>query len=313
MSARIAHVLVGSSLLPASDDVVRSALLVARAAGAKLHIVHAHTPMALAVVEAAPVLLADDQLAVEAMLAAQISRLGIATAELGSCGLALGPPHRVLIDRAAEVGADLLVVGAAETSPTLARYFGSTADRVVRKATRPVLVVRGKFTPSLARVLFPVDLSTLSADALRVGLAQVRAFGLAPGAVIEGLYVLDTLAGMMPRDPVPAVEVEAYARERLAAFLDRHAADFSRATGLRLVPRLVRAGAEQGILDCIQASGPDLVVLGTHGASGFERLLLGSIAGAVMRRATVSTLIVPPEAAAASAIAREAEERVPVG
>jgi universal stress protein E len=312
MSKRIAHVLVGSSLLPTSDDVVRSALLVARAAGAKLHLVHAHTPMALAVVEAAPVLLADDQLAVEAMLSAQVSRLGIASAELGSSGLALGPPHRVIIDRAAEIGADLIVVGAAETSPTLARYFGSTADRVVRKATRPVLVVRGKYAGSLAKVLFPVDLSTLSADALRAGLAQVRWLGLAPGALLEGLYVLDILAGSMPRDPVPAAEVEAYARERLASFLDRHCQEFTRATGLRVMPQLVRAEAEQGILDRIKEWNPDLVVLGTHGASGFERLLLGSIAGAVMRRALVSTLVVPPEAAAAESIAREAEARVTV-
>ena len=39
----------------------------------------------------------------------------------------------------------------------------------------------------------------------------------------------------------------------------------------------------------------DLIVLGTHGRSGFERLVLGSVAEQVLRKATAPILIVPPK------------------
>jgi nucleotide-binding universal stress UspA family protein len=42
---------------------------------------------------------------------------------------------------------------------------------------------------------------------------------------------------------------------------------------------------------------PDLLVLGTHGRGGFDRLVIGSVAADVVRRAPVSTLVVPPRAA----------------
>jgi hypothetical protein len=41
----------------------------------------------------------------------------------------------------------------------------------------------------------------------------------------------------------------------------------------------------------------DLVLLGTHGRSGFQRLLIGSVAESVMRHSHGSLLVVPPAAA----------------
>src|SRR5437763_4428308 len=88
----------------------------------------------------------------------------------------------------------MIVVGAAE-APRLARVFGSTADRVVRKASCPVLVVRGELPAPPRRVLFPVDLSPLSSEAFTLGLdwlAQIApaAAGAAP-IQVEALYVVN--------------------------------------------------------------------------------------------------------------------------
>jgi nucleotide-binding universal stress UspA family protein len=49
---------------------------------------------------------------------------------------------------------------------------------------------------------------------------------------------------------------------------------------------------------------PSLVVIGTHGRSGFERFLLGSVAGRVIRDSGANVLVVPP------AVAREQSEAV---
>jgi hypothetical protein len=53
----------------------------------------------------------------------------------------------------------------------------------------------------------------------------------------------------------------------------------------------------------------DLVILGAHGRSGFDRLLLGSIASGVLRKAPCSVLTVPPVASLDEAIAEAVLEQ----
>lgn len=49
----------------------------------------------------------------------------------------------------------------------------------------------------------------------------------------------------------------------------------------------------EGILNCSREFGADLIVLGTHSRSGFERLLMGSTAEHVVRHSEVPVLVVP--------------------
>lgn len=56
------------------------------------------------------------------------------------------------------------------------------------------------------------------------------------------------------------------------------------------------------ILDRSQAVHSDLIVMGTHGAGGFEHLLLGSVAEKVLRRARCPVLTVPPHTQSTSAL-----------
>ncbi len=76
--------------------------------------------------------------------------------------------------------------------------------------------------------------------------------------------------------------------------------------GWHISGRVRRAtAADREILGRCEEVAPDLVLLGTHGRSGFERLLVGSVAESVMRHAQSSVLIVPPEAAAGAAAQRQ--------
>ena len=54
------------------------------------------------------------------------------------------------------------------------------------------------------------------------------------------------------------------------------------------------------ILERAESSSADLIVLGTHGRSGFEHLVLGSVAEKVLRRARCPVLTVPPKVGTAS-------------
>ena len=82
-------------------------------------------------------------------------------------------------------------------------------------------------------------------------------------------------------------------REDLKRFLSLHAAD----SAFKVVPRTVSGYVEDEILLRIREWQPDLVVVGTHGRSGFERFLLGSVTARIVRDGGSNVLVVPPAAA----------------
>jgi nucleotide-binding universal stress UspA family protein len=294
MLKKIETVLIGTSLTEASDQVVRAGLKVARAANARVVLVHAYPPQILyggaPYVPELPAVVEAQKEGLRRKMEGQAHLLGIRPEERAGTVIEIGPAHQMLVETARKMGADLIVVGAAE-EPILARLLGSTADRLVRKATCPVLVVRRELPMPPARVLLPVDLSILSAEALREGLqvldllAGERGDGInRDGIDLEALYVITGL------DPEQA---EAKAREDLGRFLLQYAAG----SAFPVSPRTVSGYVEDEILLRIREWKPDLVILGTHGRNGFERFLLGSVATRIVHNGDANVLIVPPAAA----------------
>jgi len=87
--------------------------------------------------------------------------------------------------------------------------------------------------------------------------------------------------------------VEQLAGQVLERFVTLHAAGVP-----WKIETLVESGfVDSEILDRIEVWEPDLVLLGTHGRSGFERFLLGSFALTVIRQGASSVLVIPPRAA----------------
>jgi nucleotide-binding universal stress UspA family protein len=72
------------------------------------------------------------------------------------------------------------------------------------------------------------------------------------------------------------------------------------AAGLPIDVVVRSGGTVRLILECAEETGADLIVLGTHGAGGFEHLVLGSVTEKVMRKAACPVLTVPPRAQATS-------------
>ncbi|SDG17256.1 universal stress protein [Halorientalis regularis] len=74
--------------------------------------------------------------------------------------------------------------------------------------------------------------------------------------------------------------------------------DAAEAADVRTVEGMVAEGApHQAILDYIDANGIDLVVMGTHGRTGLDRLFLGSVTEKIVRAAPVAVLTVGSEPA----------------
>lgn len=87
-------------------------------------------------------------------------------------------------------------------------------------------------------------------------------------------------------------EPELEQREKeMRAFLDSYAAEF-RAAGFAVETALENGEARSTIIDSAAQWGADLIVIGSHGHKGLERLLLGSVAESVVRHATCSVLVI---------------------
>lgn len=284
-------VMAGTLLDEGNDPVVRSALAVARAAGARIHLVHA-LPSAPQLVGPETGLGEDFNLEMtawcEEQLRNQIARLGICEAELAGAEVVRGAPHRVLVDAAEKAGADLLVIGATGSGPLAAELLGSTADRVLRKACVPVLVVRGELPVPPRRVLAPVDLSPLSGDSLRCGLDLLGQLGKGAEIEVRAVYAVG-----VTEKPLRL------GTEELRRFALENRAD----APFELETAVLSGEARREILHEIEKNPVDLVMLGTHGRGGLDRLMLGSIASAVARKAPCSVLLISPEAALAEGIA----------
>lgn len=295
MSAHLQNIVVGTSLEPASDRVVRTAVEIARRSGAELHVFHAHAlPIAYFAAPSGLTTVSSDLLDSERevrrqLFGQQLERLGLGPDDVGEPIIEAGAAHRMLLETARQVDADLLVVGSVESEGM--PLLGSTADRVLRGATCPVWVVDGEPEMPPRTVLAPVDLSPLSEECLRRGLTLLAEMD-DPSPHVESLFVVtrDELEGSSQFTPE---QIRRLAHEELDSFLQRVDPDGSRG----IQPEVREGDIRSEILRDVEEHPIDLVILGTHGRSGFERFLLGSVAADIAARARVSVLVIPPEKA----------------
>ena len=136
-------------------------------------------------------------------------------------------------------------------------------------------------------------------------LALDHAIGLAKGlsAIMRVVHVVDM--GWLPLGPELAIDVDALLKARRAAAVNilSAARASAQATGVEAETRLLEtATPTQHIASVIAeeaASWPaELIVLGTHGRKGMERLLLGSVAEGVARLSSIPVLLIPQQASA---------------
>ena len=99
--------------------------------------------------------------------------------------VAAGKPFEVIIETAKREAADLIVIGPGNARNIREKVFGSTADRVVRSAPGPILVVRSPAHEAYERVAVAMDFSEASTAATQA------AAHLAPEAAVELIHVVE--------------------------------------------------------------------------------------------------------------------------
>lgn len=184
-----------------------------------------------------------------------------------------GKPAEEIVSYAGEINADLIVVGSNNRSGLERLFIGSVSEKVVRHAKTSVLVARSPTLPK--RVLVPTDGSECSNRALY----WVRKIRERIPFEVTVLHVMDT------SDPAPSqLYLEELQRRRDFAFGAARAifGDSAEYVSMKGHPVFVIVA---------MSAEYDLVVMGSHGRSGIDYLLLGSVAERVVRFSRTSTLV----------------------
>lgn len=207
-----------------------------------------------------------------------------------------GQPAREILAVVEEQGADMLVIGTHGRGGVEHLLLGSVAEKLVRKAPCPVMVVPPASHPEtgvlFSRILCPVDGSAASADAVAYALSLARE----TDGALTLLYVVE---------PVPAsgefgaLDVEEY--RRLGEAHARQVLDAAVAPDVRawchISEQIALGKPSERILDTARREHSDVIVMGVRGRGAIDLLAFGSTTNDVIRRAGCPVLAVHPKAA----------------
>jgi nucleotide-binding universal stress UspA family protein len=224
----------------------------------------------------------------ESQLASSAARLHRAHAVPVQTTHAVGPVCDEILRHAQAIDAALLVLGARGSSGLRRLLLGTTAQRLLRHATRPLLVVRSDPELAYRRVLVAVDFSPSSLRAI------VLARWLAPQARPWLLHAYRVpFEDRLQLAGVDLATIDVYRRQAEAS-----AAQQLRSLALQAglapgawQPCLVQGDAAVHILEKASEQACDLIVTGQRGHDQAPRLLLGSVTQHVLAESPVDVLV----------------------
>lgn len=264
-------IMVATDLRPQSDRAIDRAILTAEAQDAHLIVFH--------VVEEGSRLAATPDradAAVRSVLPDPAAAVEIQIAE--------GAAPSLIVEAAEQSGCSLIVTGVARFNSLGDSFIGTAVERVIRKAAQPVLVVKQRPRANYRRIIAATDFSPCSRYAL---LTAARMF---PEAEIHLLHAFHVAYEGFVNVECNVDDVRAEVQSDFDAFLsDPAISDEVR----RRVTSHVEYGDTQGVVHrLVEDTEADLVVLGTHGRSGFSKAVFGSIAEMLLRSVPVDTMVV---------------------
>lgn len=294
------------------EQALLPACAIASRAGAELRLVHVHSSSAAPIyVAGEPVI--DDKLGslhqqherryleqIKARLVAQLPALRVAVAVYDRSLESIvneGVGAFLAQQLTAQADVDLVVMTTHGRGGISRFWLGSVAEALVRQSHVPILLVRPQEgepdwtqLPVYYKILIPLDGSALAEQILEpvLNLGRLMAAEYTLLQVIEPLY--PTYNQLAHSDELDEAAVQT-AQQYLQQLSQQLAGD---------QPVQVQTPVSSATAETILtvAADHDLIALATHGRSGWQRLLVGSVADKVLRGATQPVLIYrPPELA----------------
>lgn len=208
--------------------------------------------------------------------------------------IVVGDPADRTLEHARQIACDFLVTGPAHGKILGEKLLGSTAARMVRRATQPVLAVRRRpegAYKTYKTIVTAVDFSEASKAAFAKGRALFPSAAL---TVLHAYRISPNWTGPNADKSIDAVEAEERARVLREAEQDMAdlLASLKGTTG-RIETTLLEGAPETVFADFVEKSWPDLVVTGTHGRSGEQQDAIGSVAETLLMTLPCDVLAVP--------------------
>lgn len=204
-----------------------------------------------------------------------------------------GHPAREILDIARNQAVDMVVIGTHGRGGVEHLLLGSVAEKVLRKAPCPVLVVPPAAAADkgalFTRILCPIDGSTAAADAAKFAVSLARE--------TDGLVILLTVV-----EPIPvygefgSLDVEDYRRagQEHARTLLRDAVSPESREWCRVEERIAVGKPSERIVDAAATESADIIVMGVRGRGAIDMFAFGSSTNDVIRRVTCPVLAVHP-------------------
>ncbi len=203
-----------------------------------------------------------------------------------------GRPAQAIADEARRWDADAIVMGSRGHGAISSMVLGSVSAEVIDLADRPVLIARGE---RLRGLVLGVDGSSGADRAVGLVLdwPVFQAIPIHVIAVAPSLYPwwvgMAEAGGVTTMPQVVASEDAARADE--ADLVETTVERLTRA-GYRASGHVREGDAADQLIKAAEATGSDLIVVGTRGRTGLARLVLGSVARNVVIHAPCSVLVV---------------------
>ncbi len=253
------------------QNAVAQALSLAQVCGSKLHV--------LQVVEIVPEFeaVAPD---LRACLEEEIRRLKAAAAsEAALKGVQLDyrvlhsvSPFAAIVEEAAKIQPNLIILGRYGRTALVRLFMGSVTQRVIGLSPVNVLVVPRDASLAFRRLLIASDGSEFSGAAL----TEAVAMAARTDAELVGVAVA--------REEGEILEAQAAVHGMLTA-ANRDGVSFQGFSPQGLA-------ADEGIIRVARENHVDLIVMGSHGRTGFQRLLMGSVTERVIGQTPCPVLVV---------------------
>ena len=205
-----------------------------------------------------------------------------------------GKPFVEIIQVAKEKDVDIILIGTHGRAGVDRIILGSVAERVVRKAHCPVMVVRRKKFTGFKRIIVPVDFSDCSRKALKsaIAIAKAHKSNLIILHVFEESFVEPYVRAANSEEEAEEIieKIELVNETKYDEFLKEN--DFS---GIKYNKLLKKGIPETEIVKIAMDQQADLIVMGTHGRSGIKHILIGSTSEEVVRTVHCDIIVVKPE------------------
>lgn len=279
-----------------ADEAIRQGDALARTYNAELIVYHA-LPSPLGSHPLLPVIdqqaLSDLPALQARLLDALLDRAQAVTgrgADAVKVQLGEGAPYAAIVSRAEAASADVIVIGGQGASGVKRLLLGNVAEKVVRYAHCPVLIARSG--PATGKIIVGTDFSdpAMPAVAAAAREAQTRKGRV---TIVHSLNLPEPVGGTLSSELVqPAGVLNGVPKDQLIALakqrMQEAAARFKLDADL-----VVTEGAPAIDIPRLAEELPaELVIVATSGRTGLKRVMLGSVAEAVVRAVPCSALVV---------------------